>query len=358
MWPSKSVVNASWILLCGTLLGGCATAPIEPDGAPGPLTMSLPESPPTVTIHPTRVTVKNGAGQVLLDGAPDSNNAIASNKLGGRFDGTLEVATQYDNGTTKTQTLTHDPARQVSLSWDESRKQYVVKQTTPPRPSDRFAGQPGWAIQVFADYKFTPYDDTTISSSGSAVRGRPDLSDSMPSFGFGLRRYFDVLPSGIQPFAYAGFSEYFGNGGRKADVIYHFGATPDTGGEIEEQRSLLFGAGGQYLLANNVTAQLMLGLHATRLRMSVFSDERSGGGPENVFSQNRWMFRPTIGGGLMFPLMYMTGGSPLMGFFQYHAMMMGDVSGSVVSPFTSNTYSLRADGGIQHKLIFGVERRF
>lgn len=356
-------VDSTPILLTSTvacaLLGACAEAPLDPDTMSGPaIAVMSPSDMPTVTIHPTRVTVKNGAGETVLDGKPDKDNRLSSGAGPARFDGTLTITTEYDNGTTKTQSVTHDPAHRIALAWDESSSRYVVKELTPPKPSDRFVGEPGWAIQVFGDYKRTPYDSTTVRSSGSSLTGRPDLSDGMTSLGFGVRRYFEPLPSGIQPFAYAGFSEYFGDGNRKADVIYHFGATPDSGGEIREQRSLLLGGGGQYRLAPNLTAQLMLGLHATRMQMSVFSDERSGGGPDNVAVRNRWMFGPAFGAGLSFPLLYLSQGSPLLGFLQYQAMMMRDVSESVTSPFTQNTYSLNADGGIQHKFIFGVEKRF
>lgn len=349
---------AAVCLLPAMFLGACATAPMDPGADPGPLALVMPPDAPTVTIHPTRVTVKNGRGEVLLDGVPDKDNRLTGNPAPNKFDGKLEITTQYDNGTSKTQTLTHDPARSMSLAWDDTTKQYVVRQSEAPKPADRFVGEPGWAIQIFGDYKQTPYDSTTLSSSGSSVTGKPDLSDSMSSLGFGVRRYFAPMANGFQPFAYAGFSEYFGNGAKVTDVTYHFGTTPDTGAEIKEQRSLMLGAGGQFLLARNVALQLMLGLHATRMQMSVFSDETSGGGPNNVFSTSKWMFGPAAGAGLSFPLLYFSNGSPLLGFLQYQAMMMDDVSESVSSPFTSNTYSLRADGGIQHKFMFGVEKRF
>ncbi len=351
---------SSLLSLCcfACLLGACATAPLEPGQDQGPLALTMPPDAPTVTIHPTRVTVKNGRGEVLLDGVPDKDNQLTGNPAPNKFDGTLDITTQYDNGTSKTQTLTHDPARSMSLAWDDTTKQYVVRQAEAPKPADKFVGEPGWAIQIFADYKQTPYSDTTVSSSGSTVTGKPDLSDSMSSLGFGVRRYFAAMPNGFQPFAYAGFSEYFGNGARAADVTYHFGTTPDTGGEIKEQRSFLLGGGGQFLLGRNMALQLMVGLHATRVQASVFSDETSGGGPNNIFTSNKWMFGPAAGAGLAFPLLYFSNGSPLVGFLQYHAMMMDDVSENVTSPFTSQTYSLNANGGIQHKVMFGVEKRF
>jgi hypothetical protein len=340
------------------LLGACATAPMDPGMDESPLALSMGPDVPTVTIHPTRVTVKNGRGETLLDGAPDKDNRLSGNPAPKAFDGTLEITTQYDNGTSKTQTLKHDPARSMSLAWDDGSKQYVVREQQAPKPADKFAGEPGWAIQVFGDYKQTPYGSTTISSTGSAVTGNPDLSDSMSSLGFGVRRYFTPMANGFQPFAYAGFSEYFGNGAKVTDVTYHFGTAPDTGAEIKEQRSFMLGAGGQFLLARNMALQLMLGLHATRMQMSVFSDETSGGGPNNVYSANQWMWGPAAGFGLSFPLFYFGNGSPLLGFLQYQAMLMDDVNESVSSPFTNFTYNLRADGGIQSKFMFGVEKRF
>jgi hypothetical protein len=344
-------------LVCG-VIGGCAVAPDDPGLQLRALALASAPEAPTVTIHPTRVIVKNGAGQVLLDGAPDRDNRLSSAPGQARFDGTLDIVTEYDNGTSKSQRLEHDPAHRVSLAWDDAAKQYVVKDLEPAKAADRFIGQPGWGLQVYGDYKHSPYDDTAVRSSASALTGRPDLSDGMTSLGFGIRRYFPALPSGIQPFGYVGFSEYFGSGGRQADVIYHFGATPDTGAEISEKRALLVGGGGQYLLANNLSLQLMLGLHATRLQYSVFSDERSGGGPFNQSTTQKWLFGPTVGAGLSFPLLFLGQGSPVLAFLQYQAMVMHDVSGSVTSPFTSATYSLRADGGLQHKFIFGVEKRF
>jgi len=180
----------------------------------------------------------------------------------------------------------------------------------------------------------------------------------MSSLGFGVCRYFSPMANGFQPFAYAGFSEYLGNGTKVTDVTYHFGTTPDTGPEIKEQRSFMLGAGGQFLLARNVALQLMLGLHATRMQMSVFGGGSSGGGPNNVFSTNKWIWGPAAGVGLSFPLFYFSGGSPLVGFLQYQAMMMDDVNESVSWPFSNFTYNLRADGSIQSKFMFGVEQRF
>lgn len=346
------------LAFASAVLAGCAVAPDDPGLQLRSLALTSAPETPTVTLHPTRVTVKNGAGDVVLDGTPDRDNRLSSSPGKARFDGTLDIVTEYDNGTSKSQRIAHDPAHRLSLAWDDTAKQYVVKDLEPARPADRFIGQPGWGLQVYGDYKFSPYDDTTVRSSTSSLTGRPDLSDRMTSLGFGLRRYFPALPSGVQPFAYAGFSEYFGSGGRQADVIYHFGATPDTGGEISEKRALLLGGGGQVLLAHNLTLQLMLGLHATRLQYSVFSDERSGSGPFNIATTQKWVFGPTVGAGLSMPLLLFGQGSPLLAFLQYQAMVMSDVSGTVTSPFTSATYSLRADGGLQHKFIFGVEKRF
>ncbi|MCW5626740.1 MAG: hypothetical protein KIT73_18635, partial [Burkholderiales bacterium] len=234
-----------WIL-SALAVGACAVAPEAPDGGLPPLTLSAANDLPEVTIHPTQVTVKNGRGETLLDGAPDRDYRLSGNPRAGQFDGTLNITTVYDNGTTKTQTLTHDPARRVKLEWDPRQKQYVVSGIDAPTPADArpAPGEPGWAIQAFGDFKRTPYDATTVRSSGSNTVGSPDLSDRMGSLGVGLRRYFATTGAGIQPFAYAGFSEYFGNGVRGADVTYHFGATPDTGGEIKEERSFLAGVGG------------------------------------------------------------------------------------------------------------------
>lgn len=344
-------------LLAAAALAGCAAA--GGDLMPDPPSLALQDSGmPTVTIHPTQVTVKNASGKVLLDGTPDKDYRLSSSPAPGSLDGTLEITTQYDNGTSKTQTLKHDPARSLSLAWDSASNQYVVRETQPPRPADRLVGQPGWAIQIFGDYKRTPYGSTTLSSTGSPVTGHPDLADSMSSLGFGVRRYFEPLANGVQPFAYAAFSEYFNNGVSATDLTYHFGSTPDSGGQMKEQRSFLMGGGGQFAFGPNLALQLMVGLHATRLQMSVFSNESSGGGPNNVLQANQWLFGPTLGAQLSFPLLYLSGGSPLIGFLQYQGMYMRNTSVSGTSPFTQNTYSLRADGGIQNKLMIGLERRF
>jgi hypothetical protein len=339
------------------ILGGCAATGGDLPADPPSLTMLEP-AVPNVTIYPTRVTVKNARGDVLLDGAPDKDNRLAGNPAPSQFDGTLQITTQYDNGSTKTQTLTHDPARRVGLAWDNTSNQYVVRELEAPRPADRFVGQPGWGLQIFGDYKRTPFGTTTVASSGSSLTAHPDLADNMSSLGVGLRRYFTALPNGVQPFAYAAFSEYFNNGASSTDLTYHFGTTADTGASINEQRSFLLGVGGQFELPQRLALQLMVGLHATRLQMSVFSDERSGGGPNNVFQTQKWIYGPTFGAGLSFPLMMMSGGSPLIAFLQYQGLFMRDVSVSGTSPFTLNTYSLSADGGLQNKIMFGLETRF
>lgn len=354
---SELRLHAWGALLGAVVLAGCAGIGGDPSPIPPSLTLSEPALP-TVTIYPTRVTVKNGSGQVLLDGAPDKDNRLAGNPAPSQFDGTLQVTTQYDNGTTRTQTLTHDPARRVGLAWDSASKQYVVRELEAPRPADRFIGQPGWGLQIFGDYKRTPFGTTSVGSSGSPLTAHPDLSDDMSSLGVGLRRYFTALANGVQPFAYAAFSEYFNNGASSTDLTYHFGTTPDSGASIKEQRSLLLGGGGQFALNDRLALQLMVGLHATRLQMSVFSDERSGGGPNNIFEAQKWIFGPTFGAGLSFPLLYLSGGSPLIAFLQYQGLFMRNVSVSGSSPFTLNTYSLSADGGLQNKIMFGLETRF
>lgn len=356
MFTARRALSLS-LLLC---LGACCA--VGEKGDPPSLTLTQPVSDvPDVPIHPTNVKVTNGSGEVVLDGVPDSDYRVTGRPSRSKLDGTLNVTTTYDNGTSKTQTLTHDPGKPVKLAWDKSLDQYVVDTTPTPgvtTASSKDPGAPGWAVQIFADYKLTPYDSTTLQSSGSAVKGSPDLSESMSSLGFGFRRYFQATSSGIQPFAYVGFSEYFGNGTRQADVVYHFGATPDSGGEIKEQRSFMLGAGGQVALSSNLMFGLMAGLHATRMRISVFSDERSGSGPDNQFSTNRWLYGPTLGASLTMPLFSLGPGSPVIGFLMYQAMLMKDVSHSGVSPFTSNTYTIRADGGIQHKIMLGLEKRF
>ena len=139
-------------VLSAVFPGACATAPMEPGMEQGPLALTLLPDVPTVTIHPTRVTVKNGSGEVLLDGAPDQDNRLSGNPAPKKFDGTLEITTRYDNGTSKTQTVKHDPARSISLAWDDTSKQYLVRELAAPKSADKFAGEPGWAIQVFGDY--------------------------------------------------------------------------------------------------------------------------------------------------------------------------------------------------------------
>lgn len=347
-------------LLVLTLVSACATVGPEAERGPPGLAVSVSDVP-DVPSYPTQVTVKNGQGEVVLDGAfdgkPDSDYRLSGNPARDKLDGTLDVTTTYANGTTKTQTLTHDPGKPVKLDWDRSTGQYTATTVETPGRAANPDG-PGWGVQIFVDYKGTPYSSTTMSSSGSPVRGSPDLSESIPSLGFGVRRYFDRLGNGAQPFAYAAFSEYFGSGARGADVIYHFGSVPDSGGEIQERRSFLLGAGGRFALGSNVMLDLMVGMHATQMRVSVFSDERSGGGPDNQFSSDRWLYGPTLGGGLSFPLFYLGQGSPVLGFLMYKAMMMKDVAQEGVSPFTGNTYTIRADGGVQHKVMFGLEKRF
>jgi len=282
MLNSSRAWSLQYVLpLALVFLGACASmregeAPDVPQSA-----LSMPDVP-DVPIHPTKVTVKNGRGETLLDGTPGKDYRLTGNSPPSKFDGSLAITTDYDNGTSRTQTLTHDPAQRVNLAWNESLNEYVVANVDAPTPADtRIAeGEGGWAIQAFVDYKTTPYKTTSVTSSGSPLTGSPDLSDTM---------------------------------GR---------------------------------------------VHATRINVSVFSDERSGGGPFNQFSSSQWLFGPTLGGRIAVPLFLLGGGSPVLGFLQYKAMLMDDVSHSGVSPFTSNIYSLRADGSIQHKVMFGIEKRF
>ncbi|MEO8038558.1 MAG: hypothetical protein ABI794_07290 [Betaproteobacteria bacterium] len=357
---SEATPMLPWLSALSVLaLGACATvAPMEIQPL-APLVLQAP-AVPSVPLHPTRVTVTNGRGEVLLDGAPDSEERLSANPPPIKFDGTLTVKTEYDNGTSKFQTLTHDPTQRVNIAWDKSLDQYVLTSATRVVPSDlrRAHSEPGWALQVFGDYKLTPYGSTTVSSTGSAVVGAPDLGTSMASVGVGIRRYFATTAAGIQPFAYAAYSEYFGNSVRAADVTYHFGNAPDTGGQIKEDRSFLAGFGAHFELAPTVGLDIMAGVHATRMRVSVFSDERSGGGPYNEFSSDKWLFGPTLGGQVSIPLFLLGPGSPVFLFMQYQAMLMDDVSHSGTSPFTANTYSVNADGGIQSKIMFGFEKKF
>jgi len=87
------------------------------------------DMPPKTSDRLTQVTIKNGAGEVIFDGAPARFEETSIQPDGGTFDGTLQIAWETRKGKGGTQTLTHDPSHDLDLDFDWDENEFEVTGT-------------------------------------------------------------------------------------------------------------------------------------------------------------------------------------------------------------------------------------
>jgi hypothetical protein len=100
----------------------------------------------------------------------------------------------------------------------------------------------------------------------------------------------------------------------------------------------------------------MLGLHDTRVQGRVFSDESSGGGPNNEFSRTKSFLKPWAG-------VEISWGFPLFGrrndlFARYEYLKLDNFQTSGRSSFTGATYTGSIDAKHLSNLLIGWRMRF
>ena len=116
--------------LCAIALTGC----VDVDLGRGPPPSLLLDSPPPVTLIPTHIVIRNGAGEVLVNQDLSAPYQVSANPPLEKLDGRLVVETSWDNGTTSRREVTHTPGVRVSLV--QSGGGYTVVETKPAAGGD------------------------------------------------------------------------------------------------------------------------------------------------------------------------------------------------------------------------------
>ncbi|MCB1959657.1 MAG: hypothetical protein KDE68_03895 [Rhodocyclaceae bacterium] len=318
---------------CGLLLGGMLIATTA--AAVSNLTVSTPGS------TATKLSLFNRA-----------NTQVASG-VGGL------TATAIDAGgyTLRVETPTGLVTTDIALD-DDSTCTYNVDTSSGkaerircvPLMDQQQQQQEGWSLIGMGGYKRSPFSADVNTQFGN---GSTDLDDSGWRFSLETRRYIRTTSSG-RVFAWAGVDLFSGIDKRDLFLDVHPTAGNDTGAALKEEYGFRLGIGQSWKLGGGLTLDGMLGLHGTRVEGQLITDESGGGGVRETFAERKWLFGPTVGLGLSYPLSGMPNA-----FFHTRATFdyMPELS---ISGRSSNAfdYSTRIDGGWQPSLQFGIGSSF
>ena len=81
----------------------------------------------------TRITVTNGAGETLYEGAPGQ---ITADPPPEQLDGTINITQHWSDGTTRNFTVKHSPNKPVKIGWNKDLGRYEVEQEASALPWD------------------------------------------------------------------------------------------------------------------------------------------------------------------------------------------------------------------------------
>ncbi len=220
-----------------------------------------------------------------------------------------------------------------------------------------------FAVALLGGVKRTPYD-AQVQSKMWGIDEEESLNDTIGMLGIEGRYYlpnFEVLQAcRARLFLAAMYLEYLGGGQTNRFINAHPGPSKDTGMSLDEQRSLRLALGSQFLLTQQVMLATLVGVHATRVKARMLSDESGGGGPRNSFSKSETVWGPYFAVDLIFPLLLqqLFHVPNLDLFVRAEAMHMRDVTASGKSPFTGAIYHGEAEGGTQYGGAIGIMKRF
>ena len=117
-------------------LSGCVGEPVDPE----PLQIDPPELQLQSDRHGvprdrlTRVTIRNGRGEVIVDQKPKLKESTEIQPPAGTFDGTLVIEWRTVDGDSGRQTLTHDPGKSLALDFDWDEKAFTLTEKPRPQP--------------------------------------------------------------------------------------------------------------------------------------------------------------------------------------------------------------------------------
>ncbi len=214
--------------------------------------------------------------------------------------------------------------------------------------------QSPWTFGVLGGWKKTPFDTRLNTTFGN---GDADLEEGGGSLALEARYNFRKRQQnlGAQMFLYGTYVHYFGTDLERLFLNVHPLAALDTGAAAEEKNALQLGVGSRWNIAQRLGLELMLGVHATRVKGSIITLESQGGGTDLRFDRTKTLFGPTLGLGLTYPLRTMKNGHPLNGVFRWTRAWMPDFSVSGSSAFSGGNYDARINGGAQDSFQLGVQ---
>ena len=210
--------------------------------------------------------------------------------------------------------------------------------------------QAGWSLIGLGGIKRSPFDAdiSTLFGNGSA-----DLQDNGWRFSLEGRRQIGSSASGTT-FAWGGVDVYSSVKDTKLTLDVHPTPGNDTGAGFEEEYGLRLGIGRSWSLGNGVSVDGLIGVHATRVKGTLITDESGGGGNREMFTDREFLLGPTVGVGVSMPLRGMPGAF-LHGRATLDHMPDIDVSGRSSLGFD---YSQTIDGGWQPSFQVGIGTTF
>jgi hypothetical protein len=216
--------------------------------------------------------------------------------------------------------------------------------------------QSAWGFGLYGGWKRMPYDGE-FSRASPPNGGSTDLDTDGWLLALEARYYWrrQQQTLGAQLFLYGTYVEYFGTDEQRRFLDIHPTPGNDSGLGIKEKRSVLYGLGGRWNLAQQVGFELMLGGHTTWVRGEGFSDESCCGSTDVRFSRDKTLWGPMVAVGLTYPLFKLASGRPVTGFARWTALHMDDFEATGRSPAFGFDYRARFNGGWNNSLVVGAQ---
>lgn len=212
-------------------------------------------------------------------------------------------------------------------------------------------GASAWAVGVYAGPMETPFDGH-LHTSGFTADDHVQLGAYAASVAGDVRYWLTQSEfHHVRPFAWAMHVRYFGTDIERRSLDMHAAvAGNDSGLGIRETHSSALGFGGSWNFHRQLSAELMLGAHATRVQARAFSAEIPGS--EVRFDGARTMFGPMWSLGLTQPVATLSSGRPVIGVMRWTGMLLYGMNFSGHS--NTADYLVRIDRGWNHVIQIGL----
>ncbi len=214
--------------------------------------------------------------------------------------------------------------------------------------------QSPWTFGVLGGWNKPSFDTRLNTTFGNGVAGLEDDGSNLAlDARYNFRKRQQNL--GAQMFLFGTYVHYFGTDLERLFLDDHGGAALDTGVSAEGTNALHLGFGSRWNLAQRLGFELMLGVHATRVKGGITTLESQGGGTDLRFTRTKALFGPMLALGLNYPMLTLANGRPLNGTFRWTRTWLPDFSLSGSSAFSGGNYDARIDGGAQDNFQLGVQ---